>query len=180
MTTYDIEVKLLAESKKQTAHQAGIFATLNGQLAILRALAESAALATAALQELRKGLIEVKRKLPPATPGNLNVLDMKGNDMANTITFDIGLPPLAPNNDVVNRELTVTIDGGTPDVRQLATTEAVVEGFSVPQGASVSLRLVDVDDGGNRSLPSSLDFVAADTVPPPQPGDLSVLNLDEV
>ncbi len=86
-----------------------------------------------------------------------------------------GLPPVgAP--DVVKRELTVTVNGGDPpqvvvmDGQPLLSSEMV---FNL--GDVLSVTLVDIDGGPNRSQPSAaLVFTVTDTVPPPAPGVLSV------
>lgn len=96
--------------------------------------------------------------------------------MADILVYDVLLP--AAGVDVESRELTVTINGEaqpvlTPD--KFATTQQI----RVAQDATCHLSLVDVDDAGNRSEPSTFDFVATDTIAPPQPGTLGVTLVGE-
>ena len=58
--------------------------------------------------ELLNRLARIARKLPPSRPGWLTILNLKGMPVANIITFDVGLPALAPSHDVVNRELSIS------------------------------------------------------------------------
>jgi hypothetical protein len=133
----------------------------------------------AALESIAESLVAIKRSLSrPAKPGLLSIINLRELE-PNVITFDVALPALSTPHDVVRRELTVTVDGGTPDVRTANPEDASVTGFSVPQDASVSLSLVDIDDAGNPSAPSTLTYVAADTVPPAQPGELGITNVRE-
>ena len=98
--------------------------------------------------------------------------------MADIIKFSVSLPPKAAP-DVVNRELTIVIGGGEPDVRNLDADVNVVEGLEGPQDAMVEVSLVDVDDGGNRSDASVASATLLDTVAPPQPGTLGIEVLGE-
>jgi hypothetical protein len=93
--------------------------------------------------------------------------------MADQIQFSVNLPAKAAP-DVVSRELTVVIGDGEPDVRALAGDVLVVEGLEGDQDATVELSLVDIDDGGNRSEPSTASGVLVDTVAPPTPGALAI------
>lgn len=99
-------------------------------------------------------------------------------NMADTIKFNVNLPPKAAP-DVVSRELTVVVNDGLPDVRTLSADTVVVDGFEGPQDTMVHVSLVDVDDGGNRSEASTVSFILVDLVPPPMPGELGVAVVDE-
>lgn len=103
MFSYDLQVKLLAESKKHTA--------------------------------LLERILHFVSRIPPPVPGRLSLLNLGENTVANTITFDVGLPALADGHDVASRELTSVIDGGTPDVRSATATDTVVTGFSAPHSS---------------------------------------------
>ena len=116
---------------------------------------------------------ELVNFLPPLAPKRPRVtLLREDNDM---LIYAINLqPPGAP--DVVSRELTEIIDSGTPSI--LTVVDGQERGYA--QGANVELRLVDIDDQGNRSAPSaSLLFIASDTIPPPAPGAVGVTLLRE-
>jgi hypothetical protein len=89
------------------------------------------------------------------------------------IVFDVLLPPPAAP-DVISRELGISISGQPAEVRSLGTADTLITGLKAPQGTTVSLSLVDVDDAGNRSIPSYKTFEALDTIPPPQPGELGI------
>ena len=98
--------------------------------------------------------------------------------MADIIEFTVTLPlPSAP--DVVSRELTVTINDSDPLILPVGPNETVISGLKGPQGATVQLSLVDIDDGGNRSEASTLSSELLDTVPPPQPGTMGVVATGE-
>jgi hypothetical protein len=68
----------------------------------------------------------------------------------------------------------VTVDGVARDTVGFSGTSTDLGNIDVPEGASVQLSLVDVDDAGNASEPASVDFVAADTLAPSQPGSFTV------
>lgn len=82
--------------------------------------------------------------------------------------------------DVVSRKLTVAIGTDTPI--EAALDGAALESLemSASDGATVSGSLVDVDDAGNVSDPSTFSFIITDTIPPPAPGVVGlVITSDE-
>lgn len=81
--------------------------------------------------------------------------------------------------DVVARVLTVAIDG-VENASQFGSSVTDFGAVTVVEGASVVLTLVDVDNAGNRSEPASVSFVAADTLPPGQPGGFGVTLVGEI
>lgn len=92
------------------------------------------------------------------------------------LTFKINLPaePTEPN-DIASGELTVTIAGGTPTVMPTAKGQIEVVGLTGNQGDSVEVTFAYIDDAGNRSVqPSGLNVVLSDTIPPANPGTLSL------
>ncbi len=94
--------------------------------------------------------------------------------MADVLVYKVSVGPVV-DADVVERQLVVAVDGtATDDVKVFPADTTELGEISVPQGASVVLTLVDVDDAGNRSEPAVLEFVAADTLPPAQPGAFGV------
>lgn len=97
------------------------------------------------------------------------------------ISFEIVLPEEPPKpNDIVSGELSVAVDGGTPQVYETDAGQEKVEGLAAPQGSEVSLSFVYVDDAGNRSdTPSMLTLVLEDDVPPPSPGELGIVTTGE-
>ena len=95
------------------------------------------------------------------------------------LRYTITMPSKPPIADLANREVTISLNG-SPTVRLLAPDDASFQ-FDTDAGVNVSLVLVDIDTSGNRSDPSDpLAFVASDTVPPPQPGGLSVANVEQI
>lgn len=98
--------------------------------------------------------------------------------MADVLGFEVTVAPVV-DKDVVERELTLVVNGGEPVVSRFPGNATDLGAVTVPQGASVVLSLVDVDDAGNRSLPATLEFVAEDTLPPSQPGGLAVTLVHE-
>lgn len=76
--------------------------------------------------------------------------------------------------DVTSRELTVAVNGEMVAERILSGNATDLGEVTVPQGGIVLLTLVDVDDAGNRSQPATVEFTAADTIPPAQPGSFGV------
>ena len=123
-----------------------------------------------ALEELLFDLL-LKGKPGPVTFTILGERRVIG--MADQIQFSVNLPAKAAP-DVVSRELTIVVGGGEPDVRTLGGDVLVVEGLEGDQDATVELSLVDIDDGDNRSEPSTASGVLLDTVAPPQRGALAI------
>lgn len=92
--------------------------------------------------------------------------------MADNIRVRVAFPPVT-DTDVEKREFSYAVDDLAPVAEELAkdvTTKEYVFG----QGSTVVLSLVDIDDAGNRSPASTRTFVAVDTVPPAQPGEIGV------
>lgn len=95
--------------------------------------------------------------------------------MADLLTYRVSVGPVV-DADVVERQLVVAVDGVVPadEVKSFPAAATELGEVTVPQGSSVLLTLVDVDDAGNRSEPAVLEFVAEDTLPPAQPGSFGV------
>ncbi len=95
--------------------------------------------------------------------------------MADILTYRVSVGPVV-DADVVTRELSVYVNGAdvAREVRAYEPTVTELGDVLVEQGSSVELRVVDIDDAGNRSEPAVLAFVAEDTLPPAQPGSLGV------
>jgi predicted anti-sigma-YlaC factor YlaD len=81
--------------------------------------------------------------------------------------------------DVVQRELVSAVNGEVVSTTVWAGTAVDLGTLSAEQDAQVSLSLVDIDDAGNRSMPATVTFVAADTIPPSAPGGLGVMLVGE-
>ena len=98
--------------------------------------------------------------------------------MADVLTYAVSA--VAPvDADVVARELSVVVDGVERPVTTYTGSAVDLGSVDVPQNAEVVLRLVDIDDAGNRSEAVELKFVAVDTLPPATPGALGVSLVSE-
>lgn len=98
--------------------------------------------------------------------------------MADSLTYTISAGPVV-DADVVSRVLTVVVGGEEPSERSFPGSSVDFGLITVPQDTTVVLTLVDVDDAGNKSVPAVVEFVAADTLPPSQPGGLGVTLVSE-
>lgn len=72
--------------------------------------------------------------------------------------------------DTVSREVTYSIDGG-PSATITYPINAPDE-IEVPQNSKIEGSIVDIDDGGNRSLPTMFSIEVTDTFPPTAPGEV--------
>ena len=109
---------------------------------------------------------------------SLSVEQIRGTSMADSLTYTISAGPVV-DADVVSRVLTVVIAGEEPSERRFPGSAVDFGLLTVPQDSTVVLTLVDVDDAGNESVPAVVEFVAADTLPPSQPGGLGVALVGE-
>lgn len=98
--------------------------------------------------------------------------------MSDVLTYAVSAAPVT-DGDVVSRELSVVVNGLEQPVVSFPGYAVDLGVVVVPQDAEVVLRLVDVDDAGNRSAPAEVSFVAKDTVPPAAPGSLGVTLVGE-
>lgn len=97
--------------------------------------------------------------------------------MALVYNLSCGLPL---DSDVVERRLTVVVNGKVNPVSVFSKDTADFGEFTFTQDDEVVLSLVDVDDAGNTSPPATLEFVATDTLPPETPGGFVVSLVREV
>ncbi len=103
--------------------------------------------------------------------------------MPGQITFSVQLPPVPANGDVDSGELTVKIGDDLEFNRTFAPSDSLIvdEAFVGPQGATVHLSMVYIDDAGNRSAnPAVFDGTLLDTVPPADPAAPSLVITGEV
>jgi hypothetical protein len=82
--------------------------------------------------------------------------------------------PAAGAADVVTRRLVVKIGDAEPTTAELAGDAVESVEMSGEENAAVVGSLVDVDDAGNESEPSTFSFVLLDTIAPPQPGAIGL------
>lgn len=95
------------------------------------------------------------------------------------LRYTIGLPAVPTIDDLDHREANVTIDGTASTIS--IPKESTSFTFDTERDKLVAITLVDVDTSGNHSAPSEpLSFTSTDTVPPPQPGTLSISNVEQV
>lgn len=99
------------------------------------------------------------------------------------LKFTINLPA-SPAKDVARREMNVKIsnpaDGTTKSFVDTLAADATIYQIALYRDLTVELFLVDVDTSGNSSKPSpTLAFRSVDTFPPPPPGELTIVNVEE-
>lgn len=95
------------------------------------------------------------------------------------LRYTIGMPPAPAIGDLATREVNQSLDG-VATVRPL-TPDVTTFTVDTDKGVAVALFLVDIDTSGNRSQPSeTLSFVATDSVPPPVPGGLGVVKVEQI
>lgn len=82
-------------------------------------------------------------------------------------------------SDVVERRLTITVNGEVVENRTYAGDIIDLGELKVTEDADVSLTLVDVDNAGNVSPPAIHIFKATDNIAPPVPGSFGVSALRE-
>ena len=111
-------------------------------------------------------------------PGKVVIYIIRGDKMG--LVYKASLPPLgAP--DVVVRTLELTVDGVKEFINVVPVDSKSIELPPVKEGATVSIRLSDIDDRQNASLwGADVTFVSADTIAPPAPGQVSVELVSEV
>ncbi len=112
-------------------------------------------------------------------PGPLYfTVDQWGDDMAK-FKVRVLLPATKPSDHVAAREVTLTLDDGTPVVETLAADAGQYDFFG-NEGQKAKVSLVDKDAAGNRSAPSEGETTITDTIPPQQPGALAFTTIEEV
>jgi hypothetical protein len=98
--------------------------------------------------------------------------------MPNQLTYAVTAGPVT-DSDVVTRTVTTTVNGEARGSTDYSPETLSFDPITVSQGDNVVLTLVDTDDAGNPSAPAVVEFVAADTIPPSQPGLFSVQLVSE-
>lgn len=95
----------------------------------------------------------------------------EGSNMS--LVYNVTAGPVV-DNDVIERRLTVTVNGEVSQTTTSSSDTTSFGEFSFADNDNVVLTLVDVDDAGNVSSPAVLEFAAADTIPPAKPGEFGV------
>jgi hypothetical protein len=98
--------------------------------------------------------------------------------MDDLLTYTVTAGPTT-DHDVVTRTVTVAINGEAPDRREYPADTLTFSPLIVREGDNVVMTLVDTDNAGNPSAPAVVEFVAADTLPPSQPGGFGVTLVHE-
>jgi len=111
------------------------------------------------------------RTIHPTAFKSTFVRKEKGNNMS--LVYNVTAGPVV-DTDVVERRLTVTVNGEVSQNTTNSSDTTSFGEFSFSENDNVVLTLVDVDDVGNVSSPAVLEFAAADTIPPAKPGEFGV------
>lgn len=130
---------------------------------------------TSLLHALYKEQQTIRRLLFRLTkPGEMKtrlVGERRINDM-DILSYEVTLPAVPAGASVESQRLDITIDGVTTS-REPALTDTIVA-MEAPQDSAVKLELVYIDEAAVESTKSTLEWTAVDTIPPPQPGEMSV------
>lgn len=138
----------------------GIIAVLMKLLRAITELTVAIKAATKVLRLKRPGLVFLR-------------LTKEENDM---LFFELDLPASTTKDVLVGgkRKLTVKVGSADPVETELPG-DAVVSGeLSGNDNDTVEGSLVDIDDAGNPSDPSTFSFVLTDTIPPAAPGQVGM------
>lgn len=124
--------------------------------------------------QLLADLIRRLSNIPDPGPLSLNII----SEIENVLTFSIGLPSApAEKNDIVSGALTVTIGSAEPQKIETTKDQTAVEGLKGEQGDLVLASFVWLDDAtppNPSTNPAVLSVVLSDTIPPADPGSLSL------
>lgn len=115
-------------------------------------------------------------KIPRPKPFTIKLISERRENDMDILIYEADLPAVPEGTDVQEQELTITVDGVARDPQNIPLESAVAT-FEVPQDSEVSLSLVYVDDGGNRSAAREQTFTAIDTIAPDAPGDFGEIRL---
>lgn len=89
--------------------------------------------------------------------------------------------PAPGASDVVQRELSVTVNGADPPLIRTYSNVMQSDTWDFQENDSLACTLTDIDNAGNRSQPSSVfNYDVVDDVPPPQPAELGIASKTEV
>jgi hypothetical protein len=98
--------------------------------------------------------------------------------MPNVLTYTVTAGPVV-DADVTKRTVTVVVNGEQQSSSDYPADTTKFADLVVSQGDNVVMTLVDIDDASNPSAPAVVEFVAADTIPPAQPGGFGVTLVGE-
>ena len=125
-------------------------------------------------------------RTPPPKPGTVRIrttseihIQVGGVDV-DFIKFVVAVPD-EDTPDVVLREVTVGFqDGSNAEAVVIGRTAGETSEFQAQQNSTITVRVVNVDDAGNRSEPRDQEFQMLDTFAPPEPGMVSVRATGEI
>lgn len=133
-----------------------------------------------AVDAVRVVLQVVEGRLPRKAPGQMFVLEIEQMS-ANRFRFSLGLPALAAHDDTVKRKLWTSINGSqVGEPMEVDVDAEKVPGNEGNEDDNFEFTLRDYDEKGNESDASTLEFVLTDTVPPPQPGSMSIMDMEQI
>ena len=88
--------------------------------------------------------------------------------------------PSPSSYDVASRVIRLTVNGVSGDM-PLIVTESTVSTGPIKENSRVSVQIKDIDHAGNHSEWSEpYEFIALDTLPPPQPGKVGAVLVSQV
>lgn len=133
----------------------------------------------AAINSLTKEVKRLRKVIGLRTPGLVfvRIVEEGLNGMSK---FALVLP-VPGASDVASRELVFAVNGGEPVTQVLPGSAEKSEDFDGVEGDVVTGSLVDIDDASpaNRSEPRVFELVLADTIAPPQPGEIGAMMVSE-
>jgi hypothetical protein len=173
---------MVAEQKKTNVRLAAIIAEAEESGNLLAQLSGRGVVTNQRLRRVERLLSKICLMAFP--PGPMQVVitgeEIRGDGMADLVTFEAVLPPLSEPHDVVKRHVKVHVDGVLISETIAAPGDEKVTGLSGDQGQTAVVTLQDEDDGGNLSEVTTATVVLADTVPPGAPGELGLVITGEV
>lgn len=122
----------------------------------------------------------INRKLPPRSPGQMFIGEY--TQMAGErFRWSVALPPVPDEDDASARKFWVSVNGGPMGAPTDLPREAdKVPGIEGAVGDVHEYTLRDYDAAGNESGASKMSFTVVDTVPPATPGQMSIMDLEQL
>lgn len=100
--------------------------------------------------------------------------------MKDTLIYDVQLPAVPPGQDIESQQLIIIVDNVIDGQLVVDKHTLVIGNVRVPQDSLVRLELRYIDDAGNLSVNAAVnEFVAKDTITPPDPSSFGVILVGE-